>query len=170
VEGSSMLETLVDKEYIIINKLAYYIGTPARGDVVVFHPPSDSSKYYVKRVIGAPGDDVILEGGSVYIRKADSKEIRKLEENEYLVRSNEGKTFRHPITNGDTSRIVYKVPEGKYFLLGDNRLNSHDSRSFMTGDGKPDPYVSRNQIKGKVWFVALPITKIHAIESPKYAQ
>src|SRR3989344_1761956 len=68
VEGSSMVDTLEDKQYIIINKLAYLIGEPERGDVVVFRPPTDHDKYYVKRVIGLPGDEVIIRDGFVYLR------------------------------------------------------------------------------------------------------
>src|SRR3990167_9301171 len=66
VEGNSMVSTLEDNEYIIINKLAYHIGLPQRGDIVVFHPPNDPKKYYVKRVIGIPGDRVVLRGGFVH--------------------------------------------------------------------------------------------------------
>ena len=68
VEGDSMVDTLEHKEYIIINKLAYILGDPARGDVVVFRPPSDHKKHYVKRIIGIPGDEVIIRGGKVYLK------------------------------------------------------------------------------------------------------
>src|SRR3989338_9419764 len=67
VEGNSMVDTLEDKQYIIINKLAYILGDPKRGDVVVFRPPSDQEKYYVKRIIGLPGDHISIRGGHVYL-------------------------------------------------------------------------------------------------------
>ena len=89
VEGNSMVDTLEDKQYIIINKLAYILGEPERGDVVVFRPPSDHKKYYVKRVIGLPGDEVILKGGYVYLRKEGETELRELEEDLYLNDRNE---------------------------------------------------------------------------------
>src|SRR3989344_1385360 len=78
VEGNSMVDTLEDKQYIIINKLAYILGDPKRGDVVVFRPPSDHKKYNVKRVIGLPGDEVTLKGGYVYLRKGGETELREL--------------------------------------------------------------------------------------------
>lgn len=167
VEGSSMVATLEDKEYIIINKLAYLIGTPERGDVVVFRPPNEPGKFYVKRVIGMPGDSVILRDGYVYLKKASEMEVRKIDESGYLTVQNDGHTFRHPPSSGDKSPIEYDVPSDSYFLLGDNRVGSLDSRSFML-DGQASPFVARSHIKGRVWFVALPVTKIHALTPPEY--
>jgi signal peptidase I len=167
VEGNSMVDTLADKEYIIINKFTYLIGQPSRGDVVVFRPPSDPDKYYVKRVIGLSGDEVIVRDGNVYLKKKGEKEVRKLDE-PYLNSHNAGHTYRHPPNSGDTTAEVFDVPEGNYFVLGDNRTGSLDSRSFMTADNKAIPFVPRGDIKGRVWFIALPLTKIHALEAPKY--
>jgi signal peptidase I len=168
VEGNSMVDTLADKEYIIINKLVYFTGTPQRGDVVVFRPPNDPSKYYVKRVIGLPGDEVIVRDGFVYLRKAGEKEVRKLDESGYLNAKNLGHTYKHPPNSGDTSAITYTVPKDEYFLMGDNRQGSLDSRSFQDTGNKPVPFVAKDEIKGRVWFIALPLTKIHALEMPEY--
>lgn len=168
VEGGSMDNTLADKEYIIINKLAYIIGEPERGDVVVFRPPNDHDKYYVKRVIGLPGDEVIIRDGFVYLKQAGVEEVRKLDEDQYLNTRNFGHTYRHPPSSGDQSPVHYTVPEGSYFLLGDNRQGSLDSRSFVAENGDSVPFVVQDDIKGRVWFVALPITKIHALEAPEY--
>ena len=167
VEGSSMVSTLEDNEYIIINKLTYLVSNPSRGDIVVFRPPSDPKKYYVKRVIGLPGDEVILRGGNVYLRKTGEKQETKLSEG-YLDERNRGKTFRHPPGSGDAGEARFLVPDDHYFLLGDNRQGSLDSRSFMVSGSEPQPYVAEDQIKGRVWFVALPITKIHAFPPPEY--
>lgn len=167
VDGSSMMDTLEDKEYIIINKLAYIVGKPERGDVVVFRPPNEEKKYYVKRVIGLPGDEVVIRGGNVFLKAAGSSELKKLDE-PYLNEHNRGKTFRYPLNNGDLSEVRYKVPANDYFLLGDNRQGSLDSRSFTAKDGTAIPFVAGEEIKGRVWFVALPITRIHAIEPPQY--
>ncbi len=167
VEGNSMLDTLSHKEYIIINKLTYYIGDPARGDTVVFRPPTDHKKHYVKRVIGEPGDTVSIRGGNVYIKKPGG-EFVKLEE-PYLNERNQGRTFKHPPSSGNTGEVEYEVPEGHYFLLGDNRQGSLDSRSFAANsNNKASSFVPKKDIKGRVWFVALPITKIHALEPPVY--
>jgi len=168
VEGSSMVDTLENKQYIIINKLAFILGKPQRGDVVVFRPPNEKMKYYVKRVIGTPGDTVIIQGGLVYVKAVGATEAMPLDEDEYLNDRNEGKTYKHPPSSGDTGKVAYSVPEGQYFLLGDNRQGSLDSRSFVGQDGQPNPYVQEDNIKGRVWFVALPITKIHALELPQY--
>ncbi len=168
VEGSSMVDTLADKEYIIINKFAYLAGDPRRGDVVVFRPPNDPDKYYVKRVIGMPGDKVIIRDGFVYLQTPDDTTERKIDESSYLNSRNIGQTYRHPPSSGDKTPEVYEVPADQYFLLGDNRQGSLDSRSFMTESGKPVPFVADAEIKGRVWFIALPITKIHAIEAPEY--
>lgn len=167
VEGNSMSSTLENGEYIIINKLAYHIGHPKRGDVVVFRPPNEPGKYYVKRVIGVPDDEVIIRGGNVYLREADTQKETKLEEN-YLDPRNQGKTFRHPPGSGDGSEMRYRVPENEYFLMGDNRQGSLDSRSFVGKNGDPSPFVREDGIKGRVWFVALPVTKIHALSAPQY--
>ena len=167
VEGSSMTSTLEDNEYIIINKLAYYLGSPQRGDIVVFRPPNDPRKYYVKRVIGVPGDTLLIKNGNVYIEQKETGKAEQLEET-YLDPQNAGKTFRHPPGSGDRSLMEYTVPEGSYFLLGDNRQGSLDSRSFTLADGTLQPFVPGDHIKGRVWFVALPITKIHAFEAPDY--
>lgn len=165
VEGSSMSSTLENREYIIINKLAYILGAPERGDVVVFRPPSDHSKYYVKRVIGVPGDTVAVRGGEVYVTVQGGKE-KKIDE-PYLDERNQGRTFAHPGGGGEEAR--YTVPEGQYFLLGDNRQGSLDSRSFTDAQRKPIPYVTREDIKGRVWFVALPVSRMHEVVHPRYS-
>ncbi len=167
VEGSSMTDTLENNEYIIINKLGYYLGDPHRGDIVVFRPPTDPDRHYVKRIIGLPGDTVTIRGGYVYVKPAGTEKEVKLEE-PYLDDRNQGKTFRHPPGSGDTSAVSYDVPAGSYFVLGDNRQGSLDSRSFVGANDQSLPFVPKSSMNGKVWVVALPISKIHAFETPKY--
>lgn len=170
IEGSSMVQTLEDKEYIVINKFRYLLNTPSRGDIVVFHPPTDPKKYYVKRVIGLPGDTVVIRDGRVFIRSSNGE--TELDE-PYLSDSSRGSTYRFNSQGGvaasDSSEEDFLVPEGEYFLLGDNRKGSLDSRTFPYLGNHQSAFVSRSNIKGSVWFVALPITKIHAFETPKYS-
>jgi signal peptidase I len=173
VEGSSMAPTLEDNQYIIINKFQYLLGElfgregfkPGRGDVVVFRPPAEGRKYYVKRIIGIPGDEILLRDGHVYL--VQEEEEVPLEE-EYLDERNRGQTFRAPVGSGDRSEERHIVPDGHYFLLGDNRQGSLDSRSFRNAQGEVTPFVARRNIAGRVWFVALPITKSHALQTPEY--
>lgn len=166
IEGNSMISTLENKEYIVINKFRYLFKTPERGDIVVFRPPTDPSKYYVKRVIGLPGETIVVRDGHIFRRDADRRDI-KIDE-EYLSSVSAGKTYRYPVQSGDTSEEVFDIPQESYFLLGDNRQGSLDSRSFSHVDTTHTAYVPREAIKGSVWFVALPITKIHAFEAPTY--
>lgn len=156
-----MMDTLENKQYIVINKLAFYIGKPERGNVVVFRPPNNRSKHYVKRIIGIPGDQISIRNGFVFLKqKGSDKEIQISES--YLNDRNSGHTYQNPPSTGNKVEVRYTVPSGNYFLLGDNRQGSLDSRSF------DPPYVPEDDIKGKVWFVALPISKIHALEMPDY--
>jgi signal peptidase I len=165
VEGNSMVGTLEDREYIVINKFAYLVGSPHRGDIVVFRPPNEPTKFYVKRVIGEPGDVVTIRNGNVYVQTPGGEQSELQEP--YLDERNQGATYRHPPNSGDMTPVTYEIPEGQYFVLGDNRQGSHDSRSF-TVNGKEHPFVPEDSIKGRVWFVALPITKIHAFSPPSY--
>ncbi len=166
IEGNSMIETLEHKEYIVINKFRYLFTVPERGDIVVFRPPTDPGKYYVKRVIGLPGDTIVIRDGFTFLRDENKGDI-KLEES-YLGSLSLGKTYRYPVNSGDTSEETFTVPEKQYFLLGDNRQGSLDSRSFGHLAADEESFVPQKNIKGSVWFVALPITKIHAFEAPNY--
>jgi signal peptidase I len=166
VEGNSMIDTLENREYIIINKLAYYLGHPERGDIVVFRPPNgDHSKHYVKRIIGLPGDEIILRGGYAYVRIGGKDPERKLIE-PYLNDRNQGHTYVSAGGSGEEKR--YEVPAGHYFVLGDNRQGSLDSRAFRDTKNELVPFVPENDVKGRVWFVALPVKKIHTLEKPDY--
>jgi signal peptidase I len=166
IEGNSMVDTLEHKEYIVINKFRYFFKAPQRGDIVVFRQPTDHGKYYVKRVIGLPGETVVVRDGSVYIRREGSDD-QKLNE-PYLNATNADKTYRYPVTSGDTTEEAFPVPEGEFFLLGDNRQGSLDSRSFGHLGTQSTEFVPQPDIKGSVWFIALPISKVHAFSAPEY--
>lgn len=168
VEGNSMDSTLSNREYIVINKFRYLFGDPQRGDIVVFHPPTDHKKYYVKRVIGLPGETIVVRDGYVYVRNPSTGTDTKLSEEAYLNAVNLGSTFQYPVSSGNTTEEVFIVPADQYFLLGDNRMLSLDSRSFAHIGHESSAFIPRSNVKGSVWFVALPISKIQAFEPPTY--
>lgn len=124
IEGQSMETNLHDGEFLIVNKLLYYIHPPQRGDVVVFHSPQNPRKDFIKRVVGLPGEEVELIDGEVYVDGVRLYET-------YI--SNRGGRSWGPEVTG----------EFEYFVLGDNRDNSSDSRSWGMLDG--------NAIIGKAW-------------------
>lgn len=159
VSGESMLDTLHDKEYIIVNKLDYRFNEPERGDPIVFVPPTHSDQYYVKRIIGIPGDTIIIENGKVKIQNAEDPAGHYLDE-PYLNKNNQGNTFLPNSSMNET----FQVPEGYYFVLGDNRENSTDSRRWRDPyTNEPIPYISKEKISGKVWVVLWPLNEIRRI-------
>lgn len=122
VQGHSMMPTLEEGEYLIINKLSYYLDEPKRGDIVVMHYPRDRSREYIKRIIGIPGDHVEIGNGEVRVNG---------------VVLDEPYTSSNPIY-GTQSWIV---PEDSFFVMGDNRNNSSDSRDWS--------FLPRSDIVGK---------------------
>ena len=125
IEGSSMLPTLTEGEMIIINKLSYYLDEPERGDIIVLDYPNDPSREFIKRLIGLPGDRIEVANGQVYVNGAAIDEP-------YI---NE-----RPAYSGS-----WTVPEGQYFVLGDNRNNSSDSHIWS--------FLPREDIVGKAWVI-----------------
>lgn len=140
VEGTSMMPALTDQERIFINKFTYRfgLGDVSRGDTVVFWYPQDVSKSYIKRVIGVPGDRIRIDAGQVYVNGAALSETYvPADERDYS-------SWR------DGQEQI--VPDGRYFVLGDHRNQSSDSR--MWG------YVPRENIYGKAVFVYWPLEKM----------
>jgi signal peptidase I len=111
IDGSSMNPTLVDGQYLIINNLSYFMDEPQRGDVIVFHHPNNDLNL-IKRVIGQPGDQVEIANNQVKVN---------------------GVVLDEPYIKAEPSYSgSWEVPEGEYFVLGDNRNNSSDSHSWST--------------------------------------
>ncbi len=137
VEGTSMMPTLTNEERIFISKFNYHfgIGGIERGDMVVFWYPNDISKSYIKRVIGLPGDTIEIDRGQVIVNG------RTLEE-----------SYVPPDYRDHTSYALRTVPPDDYFVLGDHRSSSNDSRNWG--------YVERKLIYGKAVFVYWPLSKI----------
>lgn len=137
VDGRSMMNTLHDGDNLIVEKLSYRFSDPKRFDIIVF-PPTGKKEYYIKRIIGLPGETVqIDENGNIYINGELLKENYGAE-----TIQNPGRAA-NPITLGDD----------EYFVMGDNRNNSKDSRSEEVGN------VKRSQIIGRAWLRIWPLNK-----------
>jgi len=131
VEGSSMEGSLTNNEYVLVNKLAYLFHAPERGDVIVFHFPQDTTKDLIKRVIGLPGDVVTVTASTVQVDGV-------------LLHEPYVKTPYNPISQ------QWTVPANDYFVMGDNRQVSYDSRDWG--------FVPKSYIIGKAVMVYWPIT------------
>ncbi len=131
VEGTSMLPRLEDRDRLFINKFAYHVEAISRGDIVVFHYPRDPEKSYIKRVIALPGDRIRIDQGQVWLN---------------------GKPLPEPYVPAEyrdtRSMAEMVVPKGCYFMMGDHRSISSDSREFGP--------VERSLIYGKAVFVYWP--------------
>lgn len=151
VKGASMEPNFYDKEYLIIDEISYRFHEPARGDIIVFRYPRNQEEYFIKRVIGLPGEKVQIKDGFVYIyNRADSEGV-KLEET-YLAA--EEKTYG---LNEETVSLNHD----QYYVLGDNRNSSKDSRSFGPVDKK--------LITGRVLLRGWPFDRINIFSAPEYS-
>lgn len=139
VEGTSMLPRLEDHDRLFINKFVYHIASIHRGDVVVFHYPRDPSKSYIKRIIALPGDRLAIERGQVYLNGKALKEVYVPEEYRDM------RSFPETV-----------IPEDEYFVMGDHRSISSDSREFGP--------VERDLIYGKAVFVYWPTRDAGVVE------
>lgn len=139
VKGASMEPTFLDHEYLLIDEISYRFEKPERGAVVVFRYPRDPRQFFIKRVIGLPGETVNIKDGQVVISRSGPEEDLTLEET-YL---DSGTT-----TSGDSS---VTVPVNSYFLMGDNRNASLDSRVFGP--------VAESYLIGRVWLRAWPLDR-----------
>ena len=148
VKGASMEQTFTDGNYILIDEISYRLENPQRGDVIVFKYPLDTTQFYIKRVIGLPGETVEIKNNQVIIYNQDHKNGLTLSE-KYLEPGQ--------LTLGDAK---VKLEANQYFVMGDNRLRSSDSRRWGT--------VDRSLITGKVFFRAWPINEFGGFAKVNY--
>ncbi len=138
VENISMEPTLMPGQFILVNKLAVKLNDVHRGDIIVFHFPQNPKEDYIKRVIGLPGDSIVIRANKVYV---DNQEITE----PYIA--------AEPAYNGS-----WVVPEGNLFVLGDNRNQSSDSHSWG--------YVPINLVVGKALVVYWPLDEFKTLSQP----
>ncbi len=137
VKGASMEPNFHDHEYLLIDEISYRLRTPERGEIVVFRYPLNTKEYFIKRIIGLPGETVVLRDGQVYIYNNDNPDGFVLDESSYL--SDQVKTT--PMAESSVT-----LSQTEYFLMGDNRPRSMDSRQF--GSVNKDLIVGRAIIRG----------------------
>ncbi len=137
VSGQSMQPTFENGEYLIIDQVTYKIEEPMRGDVVVFRYPNDLSKFYIKRIVGLPNEIITLSDGKLFVTDQDGLET-SIEEPYIAIQSHEN--FRQTLN------------EGQFFVMGDNRPASHDSRFWGP--------LNEKLIIGRPLIRLFPVTKI----------
>ena len=138
VSGESMFPTFNDGEYLIVDEISYILGVPHRGDVIIFRYPDDTKRFFIKRIIGMPNEEIIIKNGEVTI-------INKENSN--------GFTLNEPyIDKSFNITTSYKTEDNEYFVLGDNRNRSSDSRVWGT--------LSSKLIIGRAYLRLLPIKSI----------
>ena len=145
VEGASMENTLHNGDNLIVDKLSYRFHDPERFDIIVFPFQFQDNTYYIKRIIGLPGETVqIMDDGSIYING------EKLEENY-------GMEVIKPETIGRAAEPI-ELGDDEYFVMGDNRNNSSDSRTDMVGN------ITRENIIGKAWLRIWPVSDVGVLQ------
>jgi len=148
VKGASMEPTFYEKEYLIIDEITYRFREPERGEVIVFRYPENPKEYFLKRIIGLPGETIKITEGKIYIYNQTHPEGVAIDE-KYLTDSVK--------TSGDKIKVLGK---NEFFVLGDNRENSYDSRRFGP--------VDRSLIVGRTWFRGWPLNRMQILEKPDF--
>ena len=146
IPTGSMLDTIQQGDRVIASRLAYTFNDPERFDIAIFKYPDNEKEYFVKRVIGLPGEKVDILNGTVYITGADGKTLELRDD--FVSEENK-----------DNYSGSFVVPEDCYFVMGDNRDNSVDSRYWVTTN-----YVSRDKFIGKVMFRYYPFKTAGKLE------
>lgn len=147
VSGNSMTPTFTNQEHILTNLITLRFNKPKQGDVVVFKAPNDPEKDYIKRVIGIPGDTMMVKNGDVYVNE------KLLDQSAY--QSSLAKTYGGSFLKEGVS---VTVPADSYFVMGDNRSGSSDSREWGS--------VPIKSIIGQSFFVYWPFNKMEMIKNP----
>lgn len=160
VEQRSMVPTIAENEYVLIDKLTPRFDDYQRGDIVVFQPPpgfEQGGVPFIKRIIGLPGDTVALDNGRVYVAPPNGSRVQLVEP--YVVRDIDG-GVEPTLPKDAESTTEWTVPEGQYFVMGDNRPDSQDSRFFGP--------IARDLIVGRAWLRYFPLDRVGFVSRPTY--
>ena len=147
VKGASMEPNFFDKEYLIIDELSYRLRAPQRGEVIVFKYPNNPKEYFLKRIIGLPGERVKVSEGQVTVYNKEHPEGVVLDE-PYLPQD------LLTVGNG----LPVQLDENNYCVMGDNRQNSYDSRRFGP--------IDKSLIVGRAWFRGWPFNRAQILSEP----
>ncbi len=150
VKGSSMEPSFYDHEYLIVDEISYRFKDPQRGDVIVFRYPRNPQEYFIKRIVGTPGDKIQIKDGGIYIYNIDNPQGVAIDE-PYLLDGT--KTY-------SLAKEVITLGEEEYYVFGDNRNSSKDSRSFGA--------VKRSFIIGRVLLRGWPFDRVGFFEAMEY--
>ncbi len=149
VVGPSMEPSFYDKEYLIIEKISYRLNDPERGEVIIFQSPSSLKDYLIKRIIALPGERIVIKEGKIYIYNSFLPQGFLVDGGGYL--------FPGTTTPG---AVDLTLSSDEYYVLGDNRNMSLDSRSFGP--------VKREYITGRAWFRGWPFSNMGLIKTPVF--
>lgn len=152
VVGISMQPSYENGDYLLVDKISYRFSKPNRGDVIVFKSPTEKSETYIKRIIGLPYDTIVLRNDKVQILSEGAGSEIVIEE-DYI----QGSTGKHLDDGAD---MVVSLGEDEYFVMGDNRSDSWDSRFWGS--------LEESEILGKVWLRLWPVSSVNFITKPSY--
>jgi len=147
VKGASMEPSFYDSEYLIIDEISYRFEEPQRGDVIVFRYPRNPQEYFIKRIIGLPKENIQIKEGDIYIYNGYNPNGLIMEE-EYL---------KNNVNTYSSNNKMIELSEDEYYVLGDNRTSSQDSRNFGS--------VDRSFIIGRVLFRGWPLDRMGLIHN-----
>lgn len=149
IPSESMQNTLLVGDRVLVDRISWRFSNPQRGDIVVFHPPFDGP-VLIKRIVGMPGDKLSVKDGVLYVNGRAQSEP-------YVLQTDGGQVPTNPFTNGKPWALQepYVVPAGSYFMMGDNRINSGDSREFGP--------VARDQMVGETFGRYWPLARVGGV-------
>lgn len=149
VQGQSMAPNFEPFDYLLADQFSYQFRAPKRGEVIIFRFPQDPSQFYIKRVVGLPGETIKIQNGQVEIFNQDHPAGLVLNEADYL-----------PPNRRTSGQLTLTLKENEYFVLGDNRSTSYDSRRWGA--------LPEDKIVGRVWLRIWPFEQAQAVTAPQY--